>query len=112
MNAGEIKQFAGAKKKEVNQYIEQEVLEKRTPEYVVPKDRVLRIRRVLKWKDGLFAPESKKERVRFVLVDYQDPNRTGEPRSALHELKLQFLLPLCHSWPAAGAGEESTAGSR
>ena len=38
----EIKQFAGAKKKEVNQYIEQEVLEQRTPEYAVPKDRVLR----------------------------------------------------------------------
>ena len=60
LNAGELKQFAGAKMKEVNQYIEQEVLETLPPEYVVPKDRVLRMRWVLTWKEDPSAPEGRK----------------------------------------------------
>ena len=41
LNPQELKQFEGAKQKEVNQYIEQEVLETLPPEYVVPNDIII-----------------------------------------------------------------------
>ena len=82
LNAEELKQFAGAKMKEVNQYIEQEVMETLPPEYEVPKERILKMRWVLTWKDDPTAPEGRKAKGRIVILGYQDPDLTERPRSA------------------------------
>ena len=82
LNSEELKQFAGAKMKEVNQYIEHEVLETLPPKYEVPKERILKMRWVMTWKDDPTAPEGRKAKGRIVILGYQDPDLTERPRSA------------------------------
>ena len=85
--------------KEVNQYIEQEVLETLPPEYVVPKDRVLRMRWVLTWKEDPSAPEGRKAKGRIVILGYQDPDLTERPRSAptaTRSARMVFLIVVAY----------------
>ena len=60
--------------KEVNQYIEHEVLETLPPKYEVPKERILKMRWVLTWKDDPTAPEGRTAKGRIVILGYQDPD--------------------------------------
>ena len=70
-----------------------------TPEYVVPKDRVLRKRRAFEKKDGHSTAKRQKEEANCEFVNYQDPDLTERPRSAsllARSVKMVLLIVVAY----------------